>query len=67
MDDDFLALIDLFWKTKRKRKMLEYSKIKKKRKVWVCDILQLRKYFGLCHTLVPEMQFGDRDCCFKYV
>ena len=41
MDDDLLALIYLFLKTKRKRKMLEYSKIKK-RKIWVRDALQQR-------------------------
>ena len=66
MDDDLRALIYLFLKNKRKRKMLEYSKIKK-RKIWVRDILQQRESFGLFHTLVQETQFGDRDCYFKYV
>ena len=65
-NDDLLALIYLFLKTKRKRKMLEYSKIKK-RKIWVCDILQQHENFRLFHTLVQEMQFRDRDCYFKYV
>ena len=66
MDDDLLAFIYLFLRTKRKIKMLEYSKIKK-RKIWVLDILQQRENFGLFHTLVQEMQFGDKDCYFKYV
>ena len=66
MDNDLLALIYLFSKAKRKRKMLEYSEIKK-RKIWVRDILQQRENFGIFHTLVQEMQFGDRDCYFKYV
>ena len=66
MNDNLLALIYLLLKAKRKRKMLEYSKIKK-RKVWVRDILQQRENFGLCHTLVQEMQFSDRDCYFKYI
>ena len=44
--------------------MPEYSKIKE-RKIWARDILQQRK--NLFYTLVQEMQFGDRDCYFKYV
>ena len=44
--------------------MLEYSKIKE-RKISARDILQQRK--NLFYTLVQEMQFGDRDCYFKYV
>ena len=66
MDDDLLALIYLFLKTKQKRSMLEYSKIKKI-KIWICDVLQQRENFGLFHTLVQEMQFGDRYCYFMYV
>ena len=66
MDDDLPAFIYLSFKIKRKRKMPEYSKIKN-RKIWVRDILQQRENFGLFRTLVQEIQFGDRDCYFKYV
>ena len=46
--------------------MLEYTKIKKI-KIWVRDILQQRKSFRLFHTLLQEIQFGDKDYYFKYV
>ena len=68
MDEDFLLLNYFFIKTRRKRKALQLQELKKRhRNVWVRDIFKQREQYGLFHTLVRELELGDREYYFKYV
>ena len=59
--DDLMILAFLIIRRRRRRRR-ERKKVKR---VWVRDIYKTREELGIYHTLVQEMQLGDREFYFK--
>ena len=62
MDDEDVLLALAFIMMRRKRRREKHGKV---RSMWVRDIYRQRDEYSVHHTLVRELQLGDREFFFK--
>ena len=65
MDEDEALMTLGFLLIRKRRRQRNKQKVKKNRAMWVRDIFKQREEKGAYHTLVQELQLGDREFYFK--
>ena len=64
IEDEALMILG-FLLIRKRRRQINKQKVNKNRAMWVHDIYKQREEKGAYHTLVQELQIGDREFCFK--
>ena len=65
MDEEVALLALGFLTIRRRRRRRRMRDQRQHRRIWVRDIYKHREERGAYHTLVQELQLGDRELYFK--
>ena len=65
MDEDEALMTLGVLLIRKRRRQRNKQKVKKNRAMWVRGIFKQREEKGAYHTLVQELQLGDREFYFK--
>ena len=65
MDEDEALMILGFLLIRKRRRQRNKQKVKKNRAMRVLDVYKQREEKGTYHTLVQELQLGDKESYFK--